>query len=148
MLLVAACLVGVALLLNPYYVINRKLWTDSFALLSSGVALGLFAAFYFLLDGSHGAGKVRARWWLTPALIYGSNPILGFVLYTLVLDLQGMYRLPGAHGPANWLPGPVYAQLCAWINPYNVSLLYGLLAVAVVMGLLLPFHHKKIFLKL
>ena len=43
MLFVAAVLIGAALALNPYLVINRKLWTDSFALLSGGVSLGVFA---------------------------------------------------------------------------------------------------------
>ncbi len=149
MALVAAVLVAVALALNPYLVINRKLWTDSFTLLSSGVSLGVFALFYAWLDG---AGIVlnegRRRWWLTPALVYGSNAILGFVVYTLVLDLQGLYRIPGAHAPAFWLPGALYAKGCGWVGPYNVSLLYGLLAVAVVMAVLWPFYGRKIFLKL
>jgi len=146
--LLAGALIGVALALNSYLVINRKLWTDSFTLLSGGVSLGLLAVFYFWLDGQGAeAGKVR-RWWLTPALVYGSNAILGFAIYTILLGLQGLYRLPGAHGPAYWLPAAAYARLCEWINPYNTSLLYGLIAVGVVMGLLLPFYQRKIFLKL
>ena len=149
MALLAGALIGAALALNPYLVINRKLWTDSFTLLSGGVSLGLFAMFYFWIDGQAAkTGKVRGRWWITPALVYGSNAILGFAIYTVVLGLQGLYRLPGSHGPANWLPGMAYARLCEWIDPFNTSLLYGLLAVCVVMGLLWPFYQRKIFLKL
>ncbi|MBB5060663.1 putative acyltransferase [Granulicella aggregans] len=149
LLVLAAALIGVALLLNPYLVINRKLWTDSFTLLSGGVSLGIFAMFYLWLDGAgNGKKKVQVMWWQTPALVYGSNAILGFVIYTLLLGFHGLYRLPGAHAPAYWLPGATYAKLCQWIDPYNVSLLYGLVAVGVVMGLLWPFYQRKIFLKL
>ncbi len=149
MVLLAGALIGVALVLNSYLVINRKLWTDSFMLLSGGVSLGLFAGFYLWLDGT-GDGKEtdRGKWWLTPALVYGSNAILGFAIYTVLLGLHGLYRLPGAHAPAYWLPAATYAGLCQWIGPYNVSLLYGLVAVGLVMGLLWPFYRRKLFLKL
>ena len=147
MFLLAATLIAAALLLKPFLVINRKLWTDSFMLLSGGVSLALFALFYLCID-STGAEKLRGKWWLTPALVYGSNAILGFVLYTILLGLHGLFRLPGAHAPANWLPGSTYTKLCGWIDPYNVSLLYGLLAVGLVMALLWPLYRKKIFLKL
>ena len=146
MLLLSAALIAVALLLNPYLVINRKLWTDSFMLLSGGVSLALFALFYLWLDASP-SGR-RAGWWRTPALVYGSNAILGFVLYTVLLVLHARYRVPDAHAPAYWLPAPTYAKFSRWINPYNLSLLYGLAAVVLVMALLWPFHRKKIFLKL
>ena len=150
MLLVAGVLVGAALLLlNPYLVLNRKIWTDSFMLLSGGVSLGVFTVLYFWLDGD-GAGtkKLRNRWWLTPALVYGSNAILGFVIYTLLLVVHKMSGLPGAHAPAYWLPAATYAVLRAWMGPYYLSLLYGLAAVGLVMGLLWPFYSKRIFLKL
>jgi len=149
MVLLGAVLVGVALLLNPYLVINRKLWTDSFMLFSGGVSLAVFALFYFWLDRAGvRAEPARAKWWKTPALVYGSNAILGFVIYTLLLAVHALFRVPGAHAPAYWLPGPAYAKLCAWINPYNVSFLYGLVAVGLVLGMLWPFYQKKIFLKL
>jgi predicted acyltransferase len=148
MVLLAGALIGVAFVLSPYLVINRKLWTVSFTLLSGGVSLGLFRVFSLWLDGA-GAGmeKNREKWWRTPALVYGSNAILGFVIYTLVLGLHGLYRLPGSHAPAYWLPGTTYTSLCKWIDPYNVSLLYGLVAVGLVMGLLWPFYKRRIFLK-
>ena len=149
MILVGAALIGLAFLLNPYLVINRKLWTDSFMLLSGGVSLGLFAIFYLWLDGSAASRKVGITgWWWTPALVYGTNAILGFIIYTVLLVLQGLYRVPGAHAPAYWLSATAYTKLCEWINPYNLSLLYGLAAVGLVMGLLWPLYQKKIFLKL
>ena len=129
--------------------INRKLWTDTFTLLSGGVSLGLFALFYWWLDAAGpDARSAKARWWLTPALVYGSNAILAFALYTLLLSFQSVYRLPGAHHPANWMPGSTYTALCAKFGPSNVSLLYGLLAVLLVMSFLWPLYRKKIFLKL
>jgi predicted acyltransferase len=105
--------------------------------------------FYFWLDGPDTeTQKIRGKWWQTPALVYRSNAILGFVIYSLVLALHLLYRMPSAHAPAYWLSGTTYAKLCQWIDPYNVSLLYGLAAVGLVMGLLWPLYKRKIFLKL
>lgn len=147
MLAVAAVLVAAALALDPYLVINRKLWTGSFTLLSSGISLALFALCYLWLDRGD-RGQRPAPLWLTPALVYGSNAILGFALYTILLALHARYPLADAHVPAYWLPGAAYAALGGWIGPYNASLLYGLLAVAIVLALLWPLYRKKIFLKL
>ena len=142
-------LIAVGLMLNSYLVINRKLWTDSFTLLSGGVSLCSFAVLYPLLDGVTARNnKRRGAWWLKPALVYGSNAILGFVLYSLLLVISKLTRIPGSHSPAFWLPGGAYRTLCAWIDPYNVSLLYGLLAVGVILALLWPLYQWKIFLKL
>jgi predicted acyltransferase len=147
--LIAVVLIGAALLLNPYLVINRKIWTDSFTLLSSGISLGLFTLVYFLLDiVPEGIGLPRWRAVLTPALIYGSNAILGFAVYSILLSVHGLFPLPGAHRPANWLPAPVYAWLCQTINAYNTSLLYGVWMVLLVCALLWPLYQKRIFLKL
>jgi predicted acyltransferase len=149
MLPIAAALIATALVLNPYLVINRKIWTDSFTLLSGGVSLGVFAIAYYLLDLV--PESIRLSRWrplLTPALVYGSNAILGFAIYTVLLGLQGIYRIPGAHSPANWLPGPLYAQLCQAINPYNASLLYAVCMTALVCALLWPLYRKRIFLRL
>ena len=149
MLLLAVALVGIALLLNPYLVINRKLWTVSFTLLSSGVSLGLFCMFYLLLDSfGRGGYEARMRWWQIPAVVYGSNAILGFVLYTILLVLHGLYRVPGSHAPAYWISSATYSRLCGWVDPYNASLLYGLAAVVLVMAFLWPLYTRKIFLKL
>lgn len=149
MLLGAAVLVAAALLLNPFLVINRKIWTDSFTLLSGGISLGIFALAYWLLDVVPDAILLpRWRSLLTPALVYGSNAILGFSLYTILLGLHGRYYLPSSHGPANWLPGAAYAWLSRTIDPYNASLLYGVTMTGVVCALLWPLYRRRIFLRL
>lgn len=149
MLLIGSLFIAAGLLMNSYLVINRKLWTDSFTVLSGGVSLCSFALLYLWLDGATAKSNQRHRaWWLKPALIYGSNAILGFVLYSLLLVISKLTRIPGSHSPAYWLPGAAYRALCAWIDPYNVSLLYGLLAVGLVLALLWPLYQRKIFLKI
>lgn len=147
MLLLSAGLIGLALLANGDYPINRKLWTGSFAVLSGGVSLGLFTICYYALDHRRGGERTNS-WWLTPTLVYGSNALLGFILYSLLLVIHGLFKLPGAHEPANWLPPSAYARLCSVIGPDNVSLLYGLAAVGIVLVALWPFHRRKLFWKL
>jgi predicted acyltransferase len=145
MALLAAVLIAMALLLNPYLVINRKIWTDSFTLLSSGISLGLFVAAYWLLDVNRVG---RWRWVLTPALVYGSNAILGFVIFTVLGGLQGIWRIPGSHGPANWMPGWMYARMSDVIDPYNASLVYAVAFVLLILAILWPIYRRGIFVRL
>ena len=95
MALCGALLIVIGLLMNPHLVINRKLWTDSFTVLSGGVSLCSLAVLFPLLDGIAARNnKRRPAWWLKPAMVYGSNAILGFILYSLLLVLCKLTRTP------------------------------------------------------
>lgn len=43
-------LVILGLLINPFFPINKKLWTSSFVLLTGGLSIMLLAAFYWIID--------------------------------------------------------------------------------------------------
>ena len=78
---------GVALLLaswllHPLLPINKKIWTSTFTLESSGVSLVAFALFYWIVDVK------RWRWWTPPALVLGTNAILAFVLSNVITTLS------------------------------------------------------------
>jgi predicted acyltransferase len=145
MAVMAGLLIVAGVLLNPYLVINRKIWTDSFTLLSSGVSLGVFTLFYFWLDA---VGVRRWQWALTPALVYGSNAILGFVIFSILFALQPVLSLRGSVGNAHWVPGSIYGRASHLIGAYNASLVHALLFVGLVAVLLWPFYHRRIFLRL
>jgi len=43
-------LITIAIALSPWYPINKKIWTATFALLTSGISMVLLSFFYFIID--------------------------------------------------------------------------------------------------
>lgn len=145
-----AVLIGVAglalllagLTLDPVFVINKRIWTSSFALLSSGFSAMVFAALLAIPTGR--ASAVVA----TPFRILGANTILAFVVSTLVGRLYGLPILPGAEGrvtPQGWLNGLALEMVG---EPYVASLICALLMVTVVTLLMWPLHRRGVHLRL
>ena len=104
--------------------INKSLWTPSFCLLTTGWALLLFSAFYWLLDAK--AQPIAVRW-STPFTIYGMNALFIFAFSSLVAKLLGVITVAQPDGTrlalGNWLYAPLRALDIA---PVNSSLLYAL----------------------
>lgn len=59
--------------------LNKNLWSSSFVLWTSGLAVVLFACLYYLLDV-----KKWGAFWAKPCQAFGVNSIAGYVLHTLV----------------------------------------------------------------
>lgn len=116
----------------------KKLWTPSFALLSSGFALLAFAALAWLAPRADSP-------WSTPLLAFGSNATLAFVDISLVdtvmqLPLAGPY--PSAHAFAG-------AQLAQAIpEPRVASVTYSVLLLVALGLVLLRLYRRRIFFKL
>ena len=75
---VLACLVGY--LWHQGFPINKNLWTSSYVLVSSGMALLLLGTLYWLVDVLH-----YQRW--TPFFVaFGMNAITAYVLHGVLID--------------------------------------------------------------
>jgi predicted acyltransferase len=129
-------LAGIAL--NPLIPINKKIWTDSFMLFSGGVSVIALALLYWMID------RRRWRWGIAPALIFGSNAILAFVLATMLGPLERLFR----YGEFRSIHALVYHVLVRWMSAYNASLGYAFLFVAANLAILWLFYRKRIFLRL
>lgn len=113
--------------------IIKKLWTPSFALLSSGLALLLLSALMLIVD------RFGHKRWAMPIRVFGTNAILAYVfawLLGVLLDVTHLY-------------GVITDALSAAISdPYLMSLSFAVLVVVVCWLFVLPFYLKKIFLKI
>ncbi|HEY6413784.1 MAG TPA: heparan-alpha-glucosaminide N-acetyltransferase domain-containing protein, partial [Edaphobacter sp.] len=119
-----AVLILIGLALNPSMPLIKKIWTPTFALLSSGVALLTFALLYFILD--------IKQWkrWSTPALIFGTNAILAFTLSGIITTLTDRIHITANDGTRDPLHHWAYQHLFAtWLNPTNASLAYAITIV-------------------
>jgi predicted acyltransferase len=87
------------------------------------------------------------RWGVTPARIFGNNAILAFALATMLNALEPMLRFH-LESHATTIRGAIFGLLADWTSPYNASLGYALLFVALNGVILWPLHRKGIFLRL
>ncbi|KRC81768.1 hypothetical protein ASE13_05195 [Sphingomonas sp. Root241] len=135
--LAGAALVAVGLLLHPILPINKKLWTSSFAIFTSGASALLLA--FCMAATRKGVPRL-----LAPLHMLGMNAILGYILSVLV-GIAGFRLFVGGRSVQDW----GFARLSALIpDPYAASFAYALIALALVLAALVPFHRRGIHLRL
>jgi predicted acyltransferase len=131
-------LIAVGLLLDPIFVINKRIWTSSFAVLSSGIAAIAFAA---LAAAARSAPIARL---LTPLRVLGGNAILAFILSTLFGRLYGAPLIGSDDdrmAPAKWLDQAVQRVVA---DPYLSSLICAVAVLALITLLIWPLHRRAI----
>ncbi len=129
-------------LLHPLLPINKKIWTSTFTLESSGVSLLAFALFYWIVDV-----KLWRRW-TPPALVLGTNAILAFVLSTVITTLSDRIRIPDAGGTPVTLNRWLYQHwFASWMVPVHASLGYAIMIVLLNIAILWPLYHRRVFLR-
>ncbi|HWU50076.1 MAG TPA: hypothetical protein VN042_09385 [Asticcacaulis sp.] len=120
------------LALDPVFPIIKKMWTPSFALLTSGIAFLMLSGLMLIMD------RLGHKKWAMPIRVFGTNAILAYVfawLLSVALDVTGVYRATTA-----WLLGVIG-------DPYAMSLAFAVLVLIVCWLFVLPFYLKRIFFK-
>ena len=132
LLAIGALLLAAGLLCNIWLPINKKLWTDSFALFIAGLDFLIFAAFLWLIDGLGVKRPVK------PLVIMGMNAI------AVYLASEFLDEALGATGLHRWL----FTHLFAWpASPYNASLLYAVAYVLVMYLIAYALYCRNWFLR-
>ncbi len=136
-----AVLLAAGLVCNIWLPINKKLWTDSFALFMGGLDFVLFAVFLWVVDG---LGRRRA---VKPLVILGMNAILIYLASEFLDEALGWITWNGAGGTVSlraWLYDHLFASLA---SPYNASLLYSLTYVSVLYLLAWVLYRRGWFVR-
>ncbi|MDB5241236.1 MAG: rane protein, partial [Spirosoma sp.] len=100
LLLVGGGLILAALCWNMVFPINKKLWTSSFVLLTTGIDLAIMAALIFIIE----IRKWTDSRWTQFFVIPGKNPLFIYLLSELLVI--SLYMIPVASG----------GNLFSWIN--------------------------------
>lgn len=133
-------LLAAGLLLDPWFAINKKLWTSSFALLSSGFS-ALALAGVMLALRSPAVRRLSA-----PARILGGNAILAFTLSILLGIFAGLPIIGAARvTPQVW--GNALA-LGVIPDPYLASLACALGILGLIVLIVWPLHRRGLHLRL
>jgi predicted acyltransferase len=138
---------------NPFFPINKKLWTSSFVLYAGGWSMLCLTASIAIIDlwrigrdraptrpesSSHHPLLYRAL------LVFGTNAILAYMISELGDSLLSTIRYRGV--PLKRLAYPMIAVHVP--DPAWASLIYSLIFVFVCWLLVLPFYRKRIFLRI
>ncbi len=131
-------LIGLGLVLDPVMPVIKKLWTPSFALLSSGISLLVFLFCHWLIDVR------RVRLGLTVPMVFGTNAIVAFAISGVLTATLELLRTGGE----SWHAWGYQHLFLPWLSPVHASLLYALVIVGLNCGIVGELYRRRVFLRL
>lgn len=150
-LFVAGCvLVFAGFCWDMVFPINKKIWTSSYTIYTTGLALLILSVMIYLIEFKGSKG-----WWSRFFDVFGKNALFIFVMSGVLPRLLGLIRIPGAIGPSgkqNYLSpfGWFYEHLCKPIFPSDPrigSLIYALCFITMMWFFAWLLDRKKIYIK-
>ncbi len=139
---VGVALIGLGLLWDSVFPINKNLWTSSYTMFTAGAAHVFLGLCYWLIDVRGWRGGTK------PFVILGSNAIALYVVSGLLADTLGLIRVSGPDGGSISLARYIYLSFFVPLaSPKNASLLYAVANLAVLFVLLAWMYRRRIFLK-
>ena len=122
--------------------INKSLWTSSYALFMSGMAMVVLGVSYYLIDIKGWRKGIK------PFCVYGMNAITVFVLSGIVGRLLYLIKWPSGEEVITlkeWLVNTIFLP---WLSPVNASLAYALCFVFISYLAMYYLYNKQIFIKI
>lgn len=136
----ALALIGLALLWNTVFPINKSLWTSPFVLLTCGVAI-LLLILLVKLEQSAIANGIKPVYRVFE--IIGKNPLFIYVLSGLLATT--MYLIPIGDGSVYTA---LYGAFCSFADPYLASFLFAIMQVAILWFVAWVLHKRNIIISL
>ena len=125
-----------------FFPLNKALWTSSYVVYTSGLALLTLAVCYWLIDVK------QIKWWTKPFVVFGVNALALFVFSGILARLLGMIRVINADGVEisfqKWIFETFFAS---WMSPINASLAYAVTYIFFWLFLMWLLYRKRIFVK-
>lgn len=122
---------------NVVFPINKPLWSSSYVLHTTGLAMMLLAVLIFLIDVKN------HRRWTGFFVVFGKNPLFIFVLSGVWVKLYGLVRLNGVN-----LYGGLYESVFRPVaGDLNGSLLFAVAHVLLFWAVGLVLYRRNIFIR-
>ncbi len=127
---------------NSYFPFNKALWTSSYVLVTSGLALFTLGFCYWLID-------IRGyKAWAKPFVIFGLNPLTLFVFSGIMARMLGAYRVAGADGQPvavqKWIFDNIFLAIA---QPVDASLMYAISFILLWLVLMWLLFRKGVYVK-
>jgi predicted acyltransferase len=139
---------------NPWFPINKALWTSSYVFFTAGLALEFLALCYWLID-------IKGyKAWTKPFVIFGVNAIVLFVGTGIMGRLMGMdsgfmgklsgfLHITEPDGSPEAIQPFIYNHLFAsWLSPNNASLAFAISFILLWLFLMWLLYRKNIIIKI
>ena len=135
-------LLAVGYIWNIYFPMNKALWTSSYVLVTTGIALLTLAACYWLID-------IKGyKTWAKPFVIFGVNALPLFVFSGIMARMLGAFRVTGADDQPVALQKWIYENIFLSIaQPIDASLMYAISFILVWLLLMWLLYRKRIYVK-
>ncbi len=136
----AIIMIGMGLALQPWCPIVKSLWTPTFVLLTSGVALLMLAALTALSEHLN-LGK-----YFFPAIVYGVNPTAAYLICWIVAPVFDLNF--GGEGGYATLRSVGQSTLSMAMPPQAASLVFSLIFLGLMFLIVWMMYRKRWFLKI
>lgn len=134
---------------DTVFPINKKIWTSSYVLYTSGLAMLTLSAMIYLIEFRGAKGGITRFF-----DVFGKNPLFIFVLSGFLPRALGLIRIPNGmkedgtpkyQSPFGWF----YENICAPISddPRNGSLLYVLVLIVFYWLIVYVLDKRKIYIR-
>jgi len=150
-LFVAACvLIFAGFCWDMVFPINKKIWTSSYAIYTTGLAVLILSVMIYLIEF-----KKRTGLWSRFFDVFGKNALFIFAMSAILPKALALIRIPGTvatSGKQNYLTpfGWFYEHVCKPIFPSqpNIgSLIYALCFITMMWFLAWLLDKKKIYIR-
>ena len=149
-LFVAGCvMVFAGFCWDMVFPINKKIWTSSYTIYTTGLALLTLSVLIYIIEFKNWRG-----WWSRFFDVFGKNPLFIFVLSGMLPRALALIRIPAgvdSKGNPNYI-GPLgwfYEHICKPVssNLNNGSLLYAICMILFMWLIVWWMDKKKIYVK-
>ena len=135
--LAGVALLAVALAWDPFFPINKPIWTSSYVLYSTGWDLLVLAVLMLLIEVAHVKG------WTYFFEVFGRNPLFIYIMSGVVISVMSIISIDGMS-----LNGWIYKNFfLSWLSDYNASLLFAISYMLLLWLLGLWLDRKKLYIK-
>lgn len=141
LILFASAAGGLGYLWHLILPFNKPLWTGSFVLFTSGIAIGVFALIYLIAD------VFKFQIWGIFFLIFGTNAIFVYFISEIWTKLLLFVRVASGSDKVS-LYSWFYEKVCVPVaGNINGSLMFAIIQMLLIWGLALIMYRKKIFMR-
>ncbi len=135
--------VVIGLLWDLWLPINKSLWTPSYVVFSSGIAMLTLAAFIWVVDVK------KIAWFSKPCEVFGLNPLFIYALSWLWVVCYGAFiHLETESGVAVNGYDALYNVFQLGLNPINASLAFAVVHVILFWAIARLLYQRNIVIKI
>lgn len=125
-----------------WFPLNKSIWSSSYVVYTSGMALGFLAVCYWLIDIK------GCKRWAYPAVVFGMNPLALYIGAETLSRLMDVIQVGSAGEPVSAKESVFGALFSPIAAPMTASLLYAFAFILLWYFLLWILYRRGIFIKI